>query len=162
MKHIPTPMSCAKGPGRNLCRAAGGYGIDLRTKFYNEIGLSKEHINNIKKDETFPHSQYFWEGVYHVLKTHYEELLDEHMVEVSKIPDLWNQSGLSKVKPLECRINDKKKCNKKDIEKFINSVMKNDKITDIDILENQFLNMVFWDKIDGTIETWERIKQNNP
>lgn len=28
------------------------------------------------------------------------------MVKNEEIPDLWNNSGLSEVKPLECRIND--------------------------------------------------------
>ena len=178
MKSILSPTCCVKGQLINPCRPNGR---DLRNKFYNDIGLSKEHIEKIKNDYSF--SQYFWEKVYNFLDIHYKNLLGQHMVAESEIPKLWkefqasfgplpNYSGQSSsnINPLECRIiDDVTRCtynkkginrckeNKKGIKKFINSVMKNDKITDIDILvndilENQFLNMLFWEKIDGIIK----------
>ena len=76
MKHIPTPMSCVKGYGMNLCRGLRGYGRDLREKIYTDIGLTKKYIKDIK-------------NVYLVLKTYYCNLLHKHMVEETEIPDLW-------------------------------------------------------------------------
>ena len=188
MKSILSPTCCVMGSGINPCRNKM---TDLRTNFYNNIGLSKEHIEKINKDKTF--SQYFWEKVHIFLEKYYNDLLEQHMVPDAEIPDLWNNfktsfgtlpnySGqpLSNINPLECRIiDDVNRCtynkkginrckeNKKGIKTFINSVMNNDKITDIDILvndilENQFLNMLFWGKINEIIKIWEMIKKTSP
>ena len=157
MKSIPDPISCIN-EGRYISKCRSSYGIDLREKFYKDIGLLEHEIEKIKNDTTVNKS--FWKQVYSVLKNHYNDLLEQHMVQNANIPDLWNNfktkqpnySGQS-INPLECRINNKNRC-KKEIKEFINSVVvKNDKITDIKILENRFLNDLFWEKINVIVST---------
>jgi hypothetical protein len=174
MKHIPTPRSCVKGSGMNLCRGLRGYGRDLRSQFYTDIGLTKEYIKNIKEDEKV--SKSFWSNVYLVLKTHYEESLNRLMnnnevvamwtifkKSFDKLPDYSGRRRSADLNPLECRIvADVNRCkdNMDQIKKFVGEVLKHaGKSVPIytidDILENRFLNDLFWTKINEIVEVSE-------